>query len=432
MKKSILLSVFCAGTLFLHAQITDPKQAASQGATDHVNNNISNGVNNSLDKTEGAIKGLFKKKPKTAKTDSTKQGVAAATGAAAPSSAGAPKTAAAHDSTGPSLNAYSNYDFVPGEKILLEEHFTDDPTGEFPTHWRLCYGQAVIAVFDGKKVFALTEGEQGDNAVVMEPRMKKNSGYLPDAFTVELDLYIPHPSNSDDDIRNNWVGLNFYGTNEPINSYTDLSINSEQLEFYSGLLSDGKKQLPDDVGSENFLNKWHHLAIAYRNKQMKVYLDQTRLYVVPEVKDSGLNKFGVRVSGKCVVTNIRLAEGGGMNMIGKKFTDARIVTHGINFDVDKATIKPESMGTLNMIVQVLKDNPDLKFEVDGHTDNSGNAAHNLQLSQQRADAVKAQLIAMGVAATRLSTKGFGDTKPISDNATPEGKANNRRVEFVKI
>jgi outer membrane protein OmpA-like peptidoglycan-associated protein len=70
--------------------------------------------------------------------------------------------------------------------------------------------------------------------------------------------------------------------------------------------------------------------------------------------------------------------------------------------------------------------------VDGHTDNSGNAAHNLQLSQQRADAVKAQLIAMGVAATRLSTKGFGDTKPISDNATPEGKANNRRVEFVKI
>jgi OOP family OmpA-OmpF porin len=132
-----------------------------------------------------------------------------------------------------------------------------------------------------------------------------------------------------------------------------------------------------------------------------------------------------------VFKNFRLGEGGNMNMIGKKFTDAKIITHGINFDVDKSTIKPESMGTLNMIVQILKDNPDIKFEIDGHTDNSGAAQHNLTLSQQRSDAVKSQLITMGVDASRLSSKGFGDTKPIGDNNTPEGKANNRRVEFVK-
>ena len=118
-------------------------------------------------------------------------------------------------------------------------------------------------------------------------------------------------------------------------------------------------------------------------------------------------------------------------MIGKKFTDAKIVTHGINFDVDKSSIKPESMGTLNMIVQVLKENPEIKFEIDGHTDNSGTSAHNLELSQHRADAVKAQLISMGVDASRLSSKGFGDTKPIASNDSPDGKANNRRVEFVK-
>jgi outer membrane protein OmpA-like peptidoglycan-associated protein len=121
-----------------------------------------------------------------------------------------------------------------------------------------------------------------------------------------------------------------------------------------------------------------------------------------------------------------------MNLIGKKFTESKIITHGINFDVDKAAIKPESMGTLNMIVQVMKDNPDIKFEVDGHTDNSGTAAHNLSLSQQRAEAVKGQLIKMGVDASRLSARGFGDTKPISDNISLEGKANNRRVEFVKM
>jgi outer membrane protein OmpA-like peptidoglycan-associated protein len=90
------------------------------------------------------------------------------------------------------------------------------------------------------------------------------------------------------------------------------------------------------------------------------------------------------------------------------------------------------MGTLNMIVQILKDNPDIKFEIDGHTDNSGSAPHNLTLSQARADAVKAQLISMGISGARLTSKGFGDSKPVSDNNTPEGKANNRRVEFVKI
>jgi outer membrane protein OmpA-like peptidoglycan-associated protein len=133
-----------------------------------------------------------------------------------------------------------------------------------------------------------------------------------------------------------------------------------------------------------------------------------------------------------VFKNFRVAAGGNMNMIGKKFTENKIVTHGINFDIDKATIRPESMGTLNMIVGVLRDNPDLKFEVDGHTDSSGAAAHNLTLSQQRADAVKTQLVSMGVDASRLTTKGFGDTKPIADNTTPVGMANNRRVEFVKM
>ena len=106
--------------------------------------------------------------------------------------------------------------------------------------------------------------------------------------------------------------------------------------------------------------------------------------------------------------------------------------NGIQLDVDKATIKPESMGSLNEIYKLLKKDASLKFEIDGHTDNTGVAAHNLTLSQQRADAVKAQLVKMGIEGSRLTTKGFGDTKPMSDNSTPEGKANNRRVEFVKM
>jgi outer membrane protein OmpA-like peptidoglycan-associated protein len=90
------------------------------------------------------------------------------------------------------------------------------------------------------------------------------------------------------------------------------------------------------------------------------------------------------------------------------------------------------MGTINEIYKFLKDDPSLKFEIDGHTDNSGDAQHNLQLSQQRADAVKVRLVSLGIDAARLTTKGFGNSMPIADNSSPEGKANNRRVEFVRF
>jgi outer membrane protein OmpA-like peptidoglycan-associated protein len=188
------------------------------------------------------------------------------------------------------------------------------------------------------------------------------------------------------------------------------------------------------MGGENFLNKWHHVAIAYKNNQIKVYVDQIRAAVVPnsnlDVAAIGLGGIGSQ-DGPLIFSNVRIAEGAGMNMLGKKFTDTKIVTHGINFDVNKAIIKPESMGTLNGIVQIMKDNPDVKFEVGGHTDSDGDVALNLKLSQARADAVRTQLISMGIDAARLTAKGYGKTKPISDNTSPEGKANNRRVEFVK-
>jgi outer membrane protein OmpA-like peptidoglycan-associated protein len=110
----------------------------------------------------------------------------------------------------------------------------------------------------------------------------------------------------------------------------------------------------------------------------------------------------------------------------KKFTG---VIQGIQFDVNKATIRPTSFATLDAAAQVLNDYSELKLEISGHTDTDGKQARNLKLSQDRADSVKAYLVKKGVAEDRIQTRGAGPDEPIADNKTREGKQQNRRIEF---
>jgi outer membrane protein OmpA-like peptidoglycan-associated protein len=293
----------------------------------------------------------------------------------------------------------------------------------------LVTGQTNVNTFNNKKVLLLT----GYYTTII-PAIK-TPAYLTDSFSVEFDNY---------SINDFGPQIWFYKTVEDAKANTAEQVRivfNERNGFYTLNIRTKDHQneqtvrYPDAIGYDNYRNKWHHIAIAYKAKRLKIYVDEYRVLSIPEID---LNATALAFIGDgtpkdpVIIANFKLAQGAGIKTQETKFTDTKIVTHGINFDINKADIKPESMGTINAIVAILKSNPDLKFEIQGHTDNSGNAANNLTLSQKRADEVKKQMVALGIDESRLTTKGFGDTKPISDNGTLEGKANNRRVEFIKL
>jgi outer membrane protein OmpA-like peptidoglycan-associated protein len=107
------------------------------------------------------------------------------------------------------------------------------------------------------------------------------------------------------------------------------------------------------------------------------------------------------------------------------------ITQQIHFEFNKATIRAESFPILDAVVQVLKDNPKMMLEIQGHTDNVGSASYNLKLSQSRADSVRTYLMGHGIETSRLRSTGFGLTQPIVPNSSDANRALNRRVQFIR-
>jgi outer membrane protein OmpA-like peptidoglycan-associated protein len=397
-----------------HSQsIMDRIKAKAKAKVDQKEDNAANSTVNAVDPTtnHGGSSNTTSSSTPSSSTASTTTATesSAAAGPASPSGAnvGNPPV---------SIQAYQNYDFVPGETILFADDFTTTPDGEFPEQWEINAGQAVVNKQAGYAAFLITDGNYG----TVNPRMKTKS-YLPDQFTLECD-YFPVAGAEP-------MHIFFKHQGES----SQFVVDPREVKYYADGV-DLTGSLPAAMRDQAFGNKWHHIAVVYHKQQAKFYVDQYRIMTVPDTK---LAPEWIQFGGAgslekpIVIKSVRIASGGGMNLVGRKFTDTKIVTHGINFDVDQATLRPESMGTLNQIKAVMTSDPTLKFEIDGHTDNTGETAHNMTLSEERADAVKAQLVSMGISADRLTTKGFGDTKPMASNDTQDGKANNRRVEFVR-
>ena len=313
---------------------------------------------------------------------------------------------------------WSKYDFVPGDKVIFEDDLLNEENGEFPSRWDLIKGNVEVAEFGGDNVIMFRDG-----APTIIPYLKDASqDYLPEVFTIEFDLYC---GNS------NFVAVLYDRKNQETGSptgYTYFNITYKEMEFgQSSSTHPNEKSLKE--------RRWIHVAIAYTNGKLKAYMDETRLINIPRIdfdpKGLTLHCYHARNDYLYYVKNIRIAEGG-VKYYDRVMQDGKIIATGIRFDVGKATLKPESMGIINEVVEMMQKHPELNFSIEGHTDGDGDDASNLKLSEERAETVKNTMVKLGISADRLSTKGFGESMPMDNNNTPEGKANNRRVEFVKI
>ena len=322
---------------------------------------------------------------------------------------------------------WSAYNFIPGDKTIFYDDLSSEENGEFPSRWDLLKGSAQNAILGEESVIQL------EDKTIIFPLMEIKE-YLPEVFTIEFDAYYPAG-----DIYSNlnyycfrlWPEINNHKTSngdtfKPIYLYNDGISFTRWIGGQARESKVRKSELKNSYG-------WKHIAIAFNKRSLKIFLDETQVVNIPNLgtKPTQFNLESYLYHDKTgTIKNVRIAEGG-KKLYDRVVADGKFVTQGILFDVNSATIKPASGGVLKKVAQMMQAHTDLNFRIEGHTDSDGDDAHNLQLSADRADAVKWALVAMGISEDRFTTEGKGEAIPVADNSTPEGKANNRRVEFIK-
>jgi outer membrane protein OmpA-like peptidoglycan-associated protein len=349
--------------------------------------------------------------PTAAASAAVSQTAPASTGSSADASAGTQTAAAPPPPPGQGL--WLNYDFIPGDRTIYFEDFSSDPVGDFPRRMELMNGNLEVVEYQGKRYL---HSDDGGYVKFQLPEV------LPERFTVEVHLIQP--------VAGNPLKISFDGFGE--GAVLNCSTNGGGV--YGGF------EKPDShMGYEQPEPlKPVDCRFTIDGSRAKGYINEKRVANLPNANVKRGNIITVQIpsgwdkDNPVMVTDIRIAAG------GKKLFDAltangRVATQGILFDTGKDQIRPESTPTLKEIGDMLKEHPELKLTIEGHTDNVGAAAANQDLSDRRAAAVKQYIVSTyGIDAARLQSKGFGATKPVGPNDTAEGRQKNRRVELVKM
>jgi len=340
-------------------------------------------------------------------------------------------------------SAANSYDyFTAREQVVFQDDFSEDKTGAFPGQWQgiLClkdYGDEHI-----KKWRVKLEGQTNllsMNTSIAHLLPKEDlSKYLADSFTIECDYYhenilsalsvalMPAPHEKD---CGRQICCHHYSINIWRWSYIGTCIGSGKEEDSSYDRQHTYKTRYEGPRFDTLA--WHHLGITYRKRELKVYIDSTKVLTVP---DCGYIPQQLLIGGFATVKlrNVRIATGPLVAPLQQLLKGKPIVTHNILFAAGTAQLGATSDSYLNALAMLLKEHPKLKLSIQGHTDNSGTDADNIVLSEQRAAAVKDALVAKGVADKRLSTKGYGAAKPVKTGNKIAIKTLNRRVEFVPL
>ena len=380
---------------------------------------INKGIDKAFDKAEEGVDSTVKGDG----TNNQKQ----------PAQQGKPKQGASATGEQPqAVLTWAKYDFVPGSQIIFEDNLQDEQNGEFPSKWDLVFGIVENANLNGDNVIMFRKCNINAYDGIVPLMKNSNEDYLPEEFTIEFDAYYEKYNNSyriflldaknqkNLDKSNNLSSRHFLRFDQNAADGKNIAKG-----FYPGFSNASTKSIPG----------WRHIAISFNKRALKAYIDDARVINIPNVDFNpvgftvGFHNPSGNING--YIKNIRIAKGA-VPLYSKILTDGKFVTTGIKFDVNQATIKPESMGTINYVVKMMNDHPELNFCVEGHTDSDGADAANKTLSEKRAAAVRNELINQGISASRLTSKGWGESKPVTSNDTPEGKAQNRRVEFVKV
>lgn len=385
-------------------------------------------IDTGFDKVEEGIGNLFKKKDKKSARETDIDGEKTDPRNDEPANRGNKNSVSGSESQQLALK-WNKYDFVPGEKILFEDNQEGEENGEFPSRWDLAGGGNVEnAAFGDQNVIYFKEASSCIVPFFKEPE-KDN---LPNLFTIEFDCWF-EPEEYCQYLVDFWDHKN---QSESAIDIDALIINANHAGIHG--LGEGFYPGFEEKG-EITSGFWRHVAISFNTRALKVYLDDARVVNIPNL---GINPEGLTICCDHMnsagaqginrfVRNVRIAEGA-VKLYDKLIQDGKIVTNGIRFDVNKATIRPESMGIINEIAKLMKEHSEIIISVEGHTDSDGETTFNQSLSERRAEAVMNELVRLGIDGTRMTSKGFGESAPIDTNNTPEGKANNRRVEFVKI
>ena len=406
-------------SLSAYSQVKVPvKKKIDKAAERRANKNVDKAIDKTFDKLEKGLGGLFKKKNKKNKKAKNEEVVEIE----AVESKNMEQDLATQEVKKPNVK-WAKYDFVPGDQVIFEDGPSlDEENGEFPSRWDLHDGSAEIGNVDGENVIMFLDG--GGSII---PYLKNsNEDYLPEVFTIEFDVWFDKGQTT----SNRYF---VYFRDEKNQGRSGLkgnfSIYPNGIEF-----EQTDKRYPGTESlnwSNEPVGKWRHISIAYTKGKFKAYMDDTRLINVPHLEGQLMGITIKSLKDNMYLKNFRIAKGG-VKYYDRVLSEGKIIVNGIRFDLNKSSIKPESNGAINKIYDLMKKQTELNFSVEGHTDSDGQDDYNMQLSKDRAKAVMNRLIQLGISADRLISTGWGESKPLDNNTTAEGKANNRRVEFVKF